>query len=663
MAKCVAVMGPAAVGKSTLVDRLCGLEGRAPKSAAPGEPRIACFTHMGEEWAAVDCPGSLEFVQDSADALLGADVALIVVGPDPEQAALAAPFLKLAEDAGAPAIVFVNRIDEAQARLRDIAEALQVYSKHPLVLRQVPIREDGHVVGSVDLVSERAWRYQPGEPSKLVEIPSETRAREQEARSELLEGLSDFDDSLLEALIEDRALDREPVFDVCAATLRSGAVTPLFFGAAEPGAGVRRLMKALRHETPDVSATRRRLAGEDGDALLGAAVLAQHRKHIGKTVTLRLFDGGLKTAAQLGGGALGPLTDPASEKASALEQASAGAMAAAVKSDHLQRGRLYAGAGALPEPGWRRPPAPVWTRVLSPANARDEVKLSETLAQIAEDDPAVSVVHDPETGALVVSCQGALHLRRVRETLSSVFGVETVEDLAESPHRETISKSHSHAYRHKKQSGGAGQFADVAMTVAPNERGGGFVFAETVKGGAVPRQYMSAVEAGARDALSAGPLGFPVVDVTVTLTDGKAHSVDSSDLAFRIAARACVSEALALAEPVLLEPIHKVRFMAPQVFTGSLSPMVSSRRGQVLGFEEAGAPGWEAMSALLPEESLGDLISELRAATQGVGRYEAMFDHYQELRGRTASSVVAKRAEAREAERGGGRRAQRAMAG
>jgi elongation factor G len=278
--------------------------------------------------------------------------------------------------------------------------------------------------------------------------------------------------------------------------------------------------------------------------------------------------------------------------------------------------------------------------VLAAAHERDEAKLGGALQKLAEDDSGLTASPDGDAGGWRVETQGPLHLRAVREILASVFGVETEERPVTPPWRESVARGAEVHHRHRKQTGGAGQFADVRLTVAPAPRGAGFVFEETVKGGAVPRNFIPAVEAGAQEACRRGPLGFPVVDVVVTLTDGQHHSVDSSDMAFRMAARAAVHEALEQAAPVLLQPIHAVTLHAPSAFTGGLTSLVSGLKGQVLGFDrDAGAEGWELFRALLPEAALPDLAPQLRAATQGVGRYEHVFDHYEELYGREAERV------------------------
>jgi elongation factor G len=640
MTRCIVVLGAAGTGKSTLVDKLCGLEGGQAPAATPFEIRPAHFTFIGDDWTALDCPGSLEFMQQAMDAMLVADAAVICVSPQPEQAVLAAPYIRLAESAGVPAFLLVNRVDEAQSPARDIVEALQSFSRHPVVLRQIPIREGGKIVGAVDLVSERAWRYREGSPSDLIEIPDDLVDREQEARGEFLESLSDYDDWLMEEVIEDREPASGPVYSICARVLQEGAVTPAFIGSALHGNGMFRLMKALRHETPGVAALAKRLGGKASAAVF----LSRHRKHVGKTAYMRALKD-LKPGDILGGDALGPVMTIGDAKPAPLPHAKAGDVVATIKSDHLGSGQLY-GAGKVGTPDWHQTLNPVMSLGLKATNDRDDAKLTEALHKLVSEDLSLTVSTDQESGAHVLAGQGVLHLRRARETLVGDFGVETAEAALAPPLRETITRKIDIHFRHRKQSGGSGQFADLKLTVAPSPRGDGFTFDQTIHGGSVPRNYFPAVEHGARDATERGPLGFPVVDIHVTLTDGQHHAVDSSDMAFRIAGRGGVREALEGAAPVLLEPVYDVKFSVPSVYTGSLNPLVSSRRGQVLGFDrEADCEGWDLFRAQLPGTALDGLIADLRSITQGVGRYEAEFSHYHEVYGKDAEKMIEHRAE------------------
>ncbi|MDH3665476.1 MAG: elongation factor G [Paracoccaceae bacterium] len=640
MTRCIAVLGAAGTGKSTLVDALCALENNETTEATHYDTRTARFTFIGDDWVAFDCPGSLEFMQQARDAMLVADAAVICVSPQPEQAVLAAPYIRLAERAGVPAFILINRIDEAQASARDIIEALQSYSTHPVVLRQIPMRDGGKIVGSVDLVSERAWRYRPGEPSDLIEIPDDLIEHEQEARGEFLESLSDYDDWLMEEIIEDREPASDQVYAICARVLKDGAVTPAFIGSALNGNGMFRLMKALRHETPGVAALAERLGGQASAGVF----LARHRKHVGKTAYLRALKD-IKPGDELGGHALGPISTVGDPKPAQLTEARAGDVVGAIKSDHLGSGQLY-GTGEVATPDWHGALTPVFTVGIKAVSDRDDAKMSEALHKLASEDLSLTISTDQETGAHVLAGQGVLHLRRARETLSGDFGVETAEAALAPPLRETITKKADVHFRHRKQSGGSGQFADVKLKVAPAARGEGFSFEQTIHGGSVPRNYIPAVENGAKDATERGPLGFPVVDISVNLYDGQHHAVDSSDMAFRIAGRGGVKEALESASPVLLEPVYDVKFSVPSVYTGSLNPLVSSRRGQVMGFDrEESCEGWDVFRAQLPGTALDGLIADLRSITQGVGRYEAEFSHYNEVYGKDADKMIEKRAE------------------
>ncbi len=642
MTRTVAILGASNTGKSTLVDRICAIEGQPQPAAGPGEARVVSFTHLGERWQAIDTPGSIEALHVAKAALLAADAAVICVAPDPAAAALAAPYLRAVEAAGTPALLFVNRIDEAQARMRDLVAALQDYAVHPILLRQIPIRDGDRITGAVDLVSERAWAYREGAPSQLIELPAGMADREHEARDVLLESLSEFDDHLLEELIDDRAPPSAEIYALCAKALAENKVLEALIGSGLHGNGVIRLLKALRHEAPGPEVLRARLQAQAALAEPPAAVVfaGAYRKHMGRVALLRAFEA-LPAARPLGGRAPGQLTPSDARDQRHLDAAPEGEIVSAVKADHLAPG-LLATQGALhPAPAWLAPQPAMLHRLIAPVSERDGVKLSGALATLAESDAGLTVCQDPATGGALASLQGPLHLRLVRARLKDAFGLE-VTDLDPSPaYRETVTKSHEIAYRHKKQTGGAGQFADVRLIVAPAARGGGFAFDETVKGGAVPRNYIPAVEVGARDAMERGPLGFAVIDVAVTLTDGLHHPVDSSDMAFRIAGRRGVGEALAAAGPVLLQPIHRVAIHAPAVFTGGFGPIVSALHGQVLGFgPDPVVKGWEVFEALLPAAALPGLANDVRATTQGVGYFDAAFDHYEEMHGKAAERIV-----------------------
>ncbi|MCU9846645.1 elongation factor G [Defluviimonas sp. WL0024] len=633
--RCITVLGPSQSGKTELVRALAALEDGHPRSETAGHLNLTRFGFMGEDWCAIDVAGGPEFARMGGAALLAADAAVLCVAPDPDEAVLAAPWLRAVEAANLPCFLFINRMDTPKGRVRDIVAALQTYSGHPIVLRQIPIREGGEIVGAVDLISERAWRYREGQSSQLIEMPKSEADREHEARAELLEQMSDYDDALLEELIEDREPATGALFEIARRETQDRAVIPAFLGSASHKNGIHRLMKALRHEAPDVSALKARLGA---DKALAVGFHAQIRKHLGKCVMLRALDGGVAAGKQLGGDGLGGLAGLGGK--AGLDHLEPGEVGISVKSDQLDSGRIFTAAAAEPVPDWAKGCPPPLARIVTPAHERDEVRLSAALSRLAEADPMLRLGQDPLSGHALLNLQGVMHERQTLATLADDFGIEVATEVPDPRYLETISSSTEEHYRHRKQSGGAGQFADVAITVRPAGRGDGFQFEEVVKGGAVPRNYIPAVEEGAREALDKGPLGFPVTDLAVTLTDGKHHSVDSSDFAFRTAGRMALREALTKAGPVLLQPIERVSIHVPSVYSGAMVSMISSLKGQVLGFD--GDPdfrGWDIFRALLPASAEEDLVMALGSATQGTAWHETEFDHYEEIYGKEAERI------------------------
>lgn len=628
------ILGPSQSGKSTLAAALAALEGTAGKRREVAHvAALQPFQFMNEDWAAIDIAGGPENLAQAGPALAASDAAVLVVPADAEAAVLSAPYIRLIEEAGIPAFLFINRMDVAPHRVARIVESLQTYCRHNLVLRQVPMRQGGEVVGSVDLISERAWKYNEGRPSALVKLPGDMLGREQEARGEMLEALADFDDHLMEELIEDHQVLTAEVYDVATKVLQHNDLMPVLLGSASHCNGVMRLMKSLRHEAPDVGVTLERLSAKSkkGGEVVAVGCLADLVKHLGKTVTVRAMDGSMGNGASVGGATLGSLTGlAASSNGSGL---ASGDLGQAVKSPHLNMGYTYLRDGSAKLPNWAQPHPSTFRRVVTPVRDRDDVRLSVALERLGEIDPALVVEQHAQTGLTVLNVQGPLHMRRVLEVLKKGFGIEVEETKVPPSLRETITRSVEIQHRHRKQSGGAGQFADIKIEIRPEPRGSGFRFEEHIKGGAVPKNYIPSVEAGARDALMEGLNGHPVDDLCVILKDGKHHSVDSSDFAFRMAGKNAVREALREAGPVLLQPIMRVHIHVPSIFTGGLVPVVSGMKGQILGFENnPDAAGWDVFETLLPMAVQDELCSSLASVSRGTGWFSTDFDHYQEAK-------------------------------
>ena len=660
--RAAALVGPFASGKTSLLEALLfradaiARQGRIKDGSTVGdsspeararlmsvEPNVASASYLGESWTLIDCPGSVEFQQDAYNALSVVDTALVVVEPDPARAVMVAPLLKFLDERGIPHLIFINKVEVAGSRLKETLEALQAVSERPLVLREIPIREGDKVVGFVDLVSERAYKYQPGKPSDIIRIPEALLDEERQARQELLERLADFDDHLLEELLEEVVPPRDEIYGDLTKDLSGDLVVPVFFGSAENDAGITRLWKALRHEGPDptVTAARLGIAAEGGP--VARVFKTIHAAHTGKLGFARVFRGGFSDGQSVEGGRITGLYTMPGGTQSKVAKVAVGEVAAFGRLDGIATLDLIGAA----EPALQAPPPqlePLFGLALTAERKGDDVKLSGAIAKLVEEDPSYHFEHNAEFAELVLWGQGEIHLLVAIDRLKGRFNLQVSTRKPTVPYKETIRKSTSVHGRHKKQSGGHGQFGDIHIDIAPLGRGEGFRFVDKIVGGVIPRQYIPAVEEGVRDFLAQGPLGFPVVDLAVTLTSGSFHSVDSSDMAFKTAARIAMSEGLPQCEPVLLEPVLKVEISVPAEFTSKAQRIISGRRGQILGYDaKPGWPGWDAVSAYLPQAEMGDLIVELRSLTMGVGTFSWAFDHLQEISGRAADKVVEER--------------------
>jgi len=657
-----ALVGPFASGKTSLLEALLfrtgaiARQGRVKDGSTIGdsspeararwmsvEPNVGSAEYLGEKWTFIDCPGSVEFQQDSYNALSVVDTAVVVVEPDPPRAVMVAPLLKFLDERGIPHLIFINKVDTGGSRLKETLEALQAVSERPLVLREIPIREGERVVGFVDLVSERAFKYQAGKPSDMIRIPDALIDEERQARQELLERLADFDDHLLEELLEDVVPPTDEVYGDLAKNLSGDLVVPVFFGSAEADAGITRLLKALRHEAPEPTATAQRLGiAADGPAV-ARVFKTVHAAHTGKLGIARIFRGSFADGQVVEGGRITGLYTAPGGAQTKVANAGIGEVAAFGRLDMIATGDLIGTADASAQP-WPATLEPLFGLALEAERKGDDVKLSGAIAKLVEEDPSYYFEHNAEFAELVLWGQGEIHLLVAIDRLKSRFNLQVVTKKPTVPYKETIKKPASVHGRHKKQSGGHGQFGDVHIDIAPAGRGEGFSFIDKIVGGVIPRQYIPAVEEGVRDFLVQGALGFPVVDLSVTLTAGSFHAVDSSDMAFKTAARIAMSEGLPKCEPVLLEPILKVEISVPADFTSKAQRIISGRRGQILGYDaKPGWPGWDAVAAFLPQAEMGDLIVELRSLTMGVGTFSWKFDHLQEITGRTADKVVEER--------------------
>lgn len=663
----VALVGPGGTGKTTLMESLLFVTGAIHRKGkttdgntvgdASAEARArqmsteisaASFVHQGADdayrFTILDCPGSVEFAAEAKAALLGVDLAVVVVEPVVERMTAVAPLLQHLDDANLPHVVFINKMDRSEVRYRDLLEALRRISARPVVPHQYAIGRGEDLVGYIDLVTEQAYAYHEGAPSGRIDLPEDYREREQAARNEMLETLADFDDDLMEKLLEDQEPTTDEILKDLQKTLKADQVVPVFMGVAEKDMGVRRFLEALELEAP-TPGTRAEALGIDQTGATTVQILKNyHQPHAGKLSLARIWAGSVKDGMQLGGMRVGGVYRLMGHAQESLGEAQAGDIVALARMEDAKPGAILNNGttendAALPSLDTGQP---MFAFAVQAANRNDEVKLSASFQKLCDEDPSLALESDPDNHQTLLWGQGEMHLKVALDRLRNKYHVEVTPHTPRTGYKETIKRGAAAHGRHKKQSGGHGQFGDVKIEIRPLGRGEGFAFDNKIVGGAVPKQYIPAVEAGAKEYMAKGPLGFPVVDIGVTLTDGQFHTVDSNELSFKMATALALKEGLPNCNPVLLEPILAVTISVPTDATAKALQHISQKRGQILGYEaKIGWTGWDEIKAHLPQNETHDLIVSLRSMSQGTGFYTWTYDHLQEVPPKLAETLAA----------------------
>lgn len=653
----VAIVGPYLSGKTALLESLLSVTGTITRkgNAKDGntigdgsaeardrkmsvEVNSATAEYENVRFTFLDCPGSIEFAQETYNALIGVDAAVIVCEPVADRTLTTAPLFKFLDDWEIPHLVFINKIDRActdettcGSNFTEVLNALKSVSSRPIVPHQYPIGKNEQIIGFIDLVTEQAYHYHPGAPADPVPLPEHLKAQESAARQEMLEELANFDDHLLEELLEEINPDVEEITRDLKMELGADLIVPVFIGMAEQDFGVRPLLEALLREapTPETTAKRRGFIQSE-NKVLGQILKTYYTPQGGKLSLVRMWRGTLADGALLNGVRVNGLYRLTGQQTQSLQSVSAGEIVAVGRLEGLKTGDVLGSDELLPK---AEIISPVYALAIVPEKRNDEVKLSSALAKLLEEDPSLVWEQHGDTHEVILWGQGEIHLKVALDRLRRKYNLPMVTHLPQVPYKETIRKSAASIHgRYKHQSGGHGQFGDVYLDIAPQPRGEGFNFTDKIVGGVVPKQYIPGVEVGVREYLDRGPLGFPVVDVSVTLTNGSYHSVDSSEQAFKQAARLAMQSGMEKCESTLLEPIAKVEICTPNECTSKVLQLVSGHRGQILGYE--GKPdwkGWDAVSVYLPIAEMQDLIVELRSQTMGVGFFHWEFDRLQEV--------------------------------
>jgi len=520
LVRAVALVGPTGAGKTNLMEALLIAAGAraqrtgsgtvgdsSPEARARGhsvELNIAGFDFLDDRYVLIDCPGAVDFAAEGDLALPAADLAVVVAALDPAKALLLQPTLKALEQHAVPRLIFVNKMDQARGPVAELLSAFATVSQTPVVARQLPIWSDQHVTGYMDLALERAFADRDGAPPEPIAPSDDVLAEEKDARFHMLEQLADFDDQLLEKLVSDETPDQALIFADLVRELNEGLITPVFFGDSLKGHGIHRLLKALRHDAGSPNSAAQRLGAEGPGAYV---IKTAYAGQAGKLAYARVLGGAINDGAEFvapsgersRAGGLFAVQGAALKK---ISQAADGDVVAIGKLEHARAGQflsLVSAAKAKEVSIAPRPPVyglAIWAKARN-----DDVRLSSALSKLLEEDPALRLSQEADTRQSVLSGQSEAHVRLALERLSRRYNVEVAADHPTTPYQETITGQVTQHARHKKQTGGHGQFGDVTVEIRPLERGAGFVFNHRITGGVVPKQWIPAVEQGVRDAM------------------------------------------------------------------------------------------------------------------------------------------------------------------
>ncbi|MBC5806660.1 MAG: elongation factor G [Candidatus Eremiobacter antarcticus] len=672
----VAFVGPHHSGKTTLVEALLAHAQAIPRKGAVTDgtattdhdpeaqahqmsvaPSFAYLTSGNVRVNIIDCPGAVDFFEETRYALLAADAAVIVVEADPNRLAQVEALVDYLESKALPHCFVINRVDRPGADFISTYAALRQRFGNHVVAEQAPIGQGEGFSGFVDVVAMRAYKYGDGGAAASSEFPDNIASKNHE---ELLEALADFDDHLMEEILEGQEPSLEEVERDLATDVSADKIIPVLVASGVRGWGAPELLAVMIRQFPDATTiSRTDRSGKAVEPSPSGPVVAQVCKTMvhpqsGKLSIARIFSGTLNADAQLVNVSRGDVKERPGGLYTLLGKAQApansvgpGNIVAIARLESAQTGDTLCTGAAKTVMPLHAPPKPAFTLALRPHERSDEAKLSQLLVRMKEEDPTLSVERAPFTDELCLHGYGEMHLAVTVERLQRKYNVKLDTQLPQVPYRETITGKTQQQGRYKHQTGGHGMFGDVHVEIEPLPRGKGFKFDERIVGGAVPKNFFPGVEKGVREALEKGPIGgFPVVDVHVTLYDGSYHSVDSNEMSFKLAASLAMREGLPKCHPVLLEPIQRVEITVPSHYTSTVLQQVSGRRGQIASYGPAeGRRGYDTVKALIPQSELPRYLTDLRTATQGLGYFTAEHDHFEYAPPKVVQTVTAERKE------------------
>ncbi len=605
----------------------------------------------------VDTPGYADFVAEVKGALRAVDSALIVLCAAAGVEVETEKTWNYASELGLPRMGFINKMDRENADFYSVVDSMKEKFGNGVIPVQLPIGAEDSFTGIVDLIKMKA--YLPGKNGKECveeEIPSDMLKQAEAARMALIEAAAEGNDDLLTKYLDGEELSDEEVQSGLLAGIAEAKVFPVLCGSAAKNIGVRHALDSILNYLPSPGAstaigyhpaTKDVIERNASDPFSAMVFKTTADPFVGRLSYIRLFSGTMKPDSTLYNATkdkserIGSIFTLRGKHQDPVTAVHAGDIIVVAKLQETATGDTLC---EKDKPIIFDPisyPKPMFTRAIEAKNKGDEDKIGQALARLMDEDPTFKVRKDVETHQLLISGMGELHLDIISERMKRKFGVETLLADPKVPYRETIRGTAKVEGKHKKQSGGHGQYGHVWLQLEPLTPGAQFEFVDSIFGGAVPRQYIPAVEKGVREALNNGILaGYPMVDVKVTLTDGSYHTVDSSEMAFKIASTMALRKGALQAKPVLLEPIYSVEVLVPESYMGDVIGDLNTKRGRIQGMEPIGG-GLGRIKAQVPLGEMFRYSIDLRSITQGRGSFDMNFSHYEDVPARIAENVIA----------------------
>ncbi len=604
----------------------------------------------------LDTPGYSDFVGEVKSALRVCEGAVILICATSGIEVGTEQVWGYCEEANMPRLIFINKMDRENADFFKVAEAAQTKFGVKCVPLQIAIGAHTNFTGVVDLVKMKAYT---GNPSKEGEIPADIKAQADTYRTKLVEAVAGADEKLIEKYLNDEPISQEELETALKLAVAGGKLVPIFVGSALENVGVTLFMDAIQHYLPSpkghpveitdtVKNTTQKVEPSLTYPLAALVFKTSADPYVGKLTYFRVYTGTFTANSQVWNSSrneqerVGQLFLARGKNQEAVSQVSAGDIGVVAKLNVTGTGDTIS---TKDKPLKLAPiifPTPVYSGAVTPKSKTDLDKLGSSLTRLAEEDPTIKIRREQDTGEMVLSGLGETQLEVVVEKMQRKFGVGVNLDVPKVPYKETITMSAKGEYKHKKQTGGHGQYGHVLLEVEPLPRGTGIEFVDAIVGGTIPRNYLPAVEKGIKDAVHEGTVaGFPVVDVRARVYDGSFHPVDSSEICFKIAGAGALKKAMNSANPVLLEPIVKLKVIVPDNYTGDIMSDLNNKRGRVMGMLPES--GYNTIEAEVPRAEVLRYAIDLKSITQGRGRYTYEFSHYEEVPSFVAQKIVAER--------------------